>query len=481
MAAWDPQQFVAQLHQELGDPLDLVVRPVPAAGAHVLFLESLVEPRRAEDRVLGRLLQAGRPEGDPLAWLCNTVSAPRVSAVHDQKEAAQALADGDAVVVLHTAGAAFRVSVRGAEHRPPESPETEMTVRGPRDGFTETLVTNLALLRGRIHDPRLRVEEHRVGRRSRTRVALVYHADLARPELVAEVRTRLAAVQVDRIVGSGELEQWLEDHPHSLYPQVQTTERPDRAAAAILEGRIAILVDGDPYVLLLPAVMVSFFQAPDEYYQRWIFGSLLRWVRLMALAASLLAPSLYVAMTMYNPELLPLKITLTLAASREGIPFPIVVEALIMEAMMELLREAGIRLPRPVGQPMAIVGGLVMGELAVRANLVSPIMVVLVGLTGLGSFALPSYEAALATRILRFPLVIFTGMFGITGTVFFVLVLAAHLCTLRSLGVPYLTPFAQAAARDWLDTLIRAPVRWLTHRPETYTPLDRRRVGGTQP
>lgn len=466
----------------VGDPADMVIRPIPSAGVEVAYFASLVDADRVEARLLGRLAKADPAPGSPgavLGWLQQHLWIGAIEQVPTAQDAGQALTDGKAV--LCTSGAGLYVAdVYGADHRSPEEPATEAVIRGPRDGFVETLQTNIALIRCRLRDPQLRVEQMRVGRRTRTKVALAYHADFASTEVLSEVRERIARIQTDAILESGQLEQWIEDTPWSPYPQIQATERPDKTVAAILEGRITILVDGTPFALLAPSVMVSFFQSVEDYNQRWLPGTVLRFVRIGALAISTLAPSLYVATTMFNPELMPLKLALSLAASREGIPFPIVVEALLMEAMVELLREAGTRMPKPMGQALGIVGGLVIGDIAVKAGIVSPIMVIVVGMTALGSFAIPSYEAALTTRMLRFPLVLVTGIFGITGTVACVLLLFAHLCTLKSFGIPYLTPLAQLSYSEWGDTLVRAPVRALLQRPATFTGRASRR-GASQP
>lgn len=465
------QETTERLTASVGQPPDLVVRPVPSAEIDVVYLVTLVEAQRVEERVLGRLQQAGPPPCDSAdipKWLRQHLWVGTIKPASSLSDASRKLVDGKAVLCTPAAGY-FVADVQGTEHRKPEEPLTEPVIRGPRDGFTETLQVNLSLIRIRLRDPNLRVEQLRVGTRSRTKVALAYHAEFAAPHVVQEVKERIGRIQVDAIVESGQLEQWIEDTPWSPYPQVQATERPDKTVAALLEGRVALLVDATPFALLVPAVMVSFFQSVEDYNQRWLPGTLLRFVRIGALVMSTLAPSLYVATTMFNPELLPLKLALSLAASREGIPFPIVVEALLMEAMVELLREAGTRMPKPMGQALGIVGGLVIGDIAVKAGIVSPIMVIVVGMTALGSFAIPSYEAALTTRMIRFPMVIITSLFGITGMLAFILLLFAHLCNLRSFGVPYLTPFAQLDYRDWRDTVVRAPVRYLLWRPGAYS------------
>lgn len=475
-------QATERLATGVGHPSDMVVRQAPVANIEIVYLTTMTEQKRVEEQLLASLLTAEPPPDKPLdllPWLQQHLWVGAIEQVDSVQQACRELMDGKAILCTSN-GCFFAADVRGSEHRKPEEPETETVVRGPRDGFTEPLVTNLSLIRTRLRDPQLRVEALRLGERSHTKVALLYHAEFVSPDVLRKVKRRIRQMRIDGILESGQVEQWIEGSVWSPFPQVQATERPDKVVAAILEGRVSILVDGTPFALLVPAVLVSFFQSAEDYSHRWLPGTLLRFVRLAALGVSVLAPSFYVAMTMFNPELMPLKLALSLAASREGIPFPIVIEALLMEGMVELLREAGTRMPKPLGQALGIVGGLVIGDIAVKAGIVSPIMVIVVGMTALGSFAIPSYEAALAMRMVRFPMVLATGLFGITGMLVFVLLLFAHLCNLHSFGVPYLTPLAQLSYREWKDVLIRAPIRYLLHRPGTYTGRQGRRGDSRQ-
>ncbi|MBX5436037.1 MAG: spore germination protein [Alicyclobacillaceae bacterium] len=460
---------------------DVVVRPVPNSGVDIVFISTIVDLTRVEERMLGPLIRSplGRRQsvGD---WLHNTLQLGEIEVTRDANQAVRKLLDSHAVVCFPKGYAL--VNVQGLQRRTPEEPAAEMSIRGPRDGFTESLDTNVSLIRSRLRDQRLVLHPFELGTRTKTKVLILYLNDLANPNIVEEAVQRLRRVHVDGLLDSGALEQWIEDNPWSPYPQMQSTERPDKTISALLEGRLAILVDGSPFALLAPSVMVSFFQTSDDYSQRWISGSAIRFVRILALALSILSPSLYIAFTMYNPELLPANLLLQLAATREGIPIPIVFEAAFMEFMVELVREAGNRMPQQMGQSFTVVGGLVLGDIAIQAGIVSPMMVVVVGLTALGAFAIPNYEAAFVTRMIRFPMLMATSVFGIMGTLVFGLLILAHLSTLKSFGVPYLTPFAQAAYIDWLDTLLKAPTQWSGPRPATYwSPrgwLRRRRYGG---
>lgn len=446
---------------------DVIVRSVPNAHLDVVFISTIVDLTRVEDRLLGPLSHVSMKKvRDIYAWLNNTLRLSNINRAANVDDAVDALLDNQAVLCLPSEY--IIVGVQGLNRRTPQEPQTEVAIRGPRDGFTESIDTNVSLLRTRIKNPKLTFNKFLIGERSRTTVLLAYIRDLASPDLIQEATNRLRQVKIDGLLENGVLEQWIEDNHWSPYPQLQATERPDKTAAALLEGRIAVLVDNTPFVLLAPTVLVSFFQTTDDYSQRWWSGTALRVIRIIALFVSVFVPSLYIALTMYNPELIPLKMVLQLAATREGIPLPIVMEAIVMEMMVELVREAGNRMPQQMGQSYTIVGGLVIGDIAVQAGIVSPIMVVAVGLTALGAFAIPNYEAAFITRMIRFPMLIATSLFGIIGTLGSALILLAHLSTLKSFGVPFLSPFGQMAIPDLKDTLIRTPVQLTTTRPATY-------------
>jgi spore germination protein len=286
------------------------------------------------------------------------------------------------------------------------------------------------------------------------------------PDLVEEVKRRLESLDIDDAPESGTVEQWIEDSFLSPFPQLLHTERPDKVRAALLQGKAAILLDGTPFALLLPTTFVSLIQSPEDYYERWIIGSLIRLLRYMAVFISLFFPALYVALVSFHQGMIPFKLAFSIAAAREGVPFPALIEALLMEGTLELLREAGVRLPKPIGQTIGIVGGLVIGEAAVKAGVVSPIMVIVVAVTAIASFAIPSYSAGIAFRILRFAIILAASILGLFGIILAFIMISLHLVRLTSFGIPYSAPFAPAFTHDWRDLLIRAPITFLTKRPE---------------
>lgn len=397
--------------------------------------------------------------------------------VEDYKQIMSGLLYGDAVVLVDGHKKALLVSIKGFNTRAVSEPVSEGLVRGPREGFTESLRTNTVLVRRRVQSPNFIIEQMTIGRVANTNVAIGYVRGIVDPKLVEEVKKRLSRIQIDGVLESGYIEELIEDSPLSPFPQVNNTERPDRVAQAVMSGRVAIFTDNTPYVLIVPAEFVSFMQSPEDYYGRYILGCFVRWLRYFALLVSLLLPSLYIAVTTFHQEMIPTPLLVRIAASREGVPFPALVEALLMEVTFELLREAGLRLPRPVGQAVSIVGALVVGEAAVSAGVVSHLMVIIVATTGIASFVNPSFNMAISMRILRFPLMFLAGTLGLFGVMAGLLMILVHMCSLRSFGVPYMAPLAPYHRSGMKDVFIRAPIWALQRRPAELAKANPYRMG----
>lgn len=385
------------------------------------------------------------------------------------------LVRGDTVVVIEGLDEAFLMATRQIDKRSIDQPGTEQVIRGPREGFIEALGTNIALIRYRLQTKSLKVQYLEIGQRSHSRVAICYLDDVANPDLVAEVKKRLSNIKIGVVMDSGYLEQFIEDNNISPFPQVQYTERPDKVVANLLEGRVGILVDGSPMALVVPTVFNQFYQTVEDYTERFLLMSAIRLARLVALVFSLIFPSLYVAIISYNPELIPTEFAVAVAGGRAGVPFPAIIEVLVMEVTMEVLREATIRLPQQVGGALSIVGVLVIGQAAVSAGFASPITVVIIALTTIGSFATPAYNAALALRLLRFPLIIFAGIFGLYGIMIGLILIVNHLLSMKSFGVPYLSPFVPGNLNGLKDLLIRAPLYTMKTRPAFLFPQETQR------
>ncbi|MFD0673171.1 spore germination protein [Cohnella sp. GCM10027633] len=384
---------------------------------------------------------------------------------------------GNTVVLVDGLDRGLLINTRNIEKRSIDTPATEQVIRGPREGFIELLGTNVSLLRYRLQTTDLRIRTTEIGRKTKSKVAVCYMDGIVNPDLVAEVNKRLSKIDIDAVLDSGYLEQYIEDNHYSPFPQVQYTERPDKVAANLLEGRVAIMVDGSPMALLVPTVFNQFYQTVEDYTERFLLMSALRLARLIALMFSLVFPSLYVAIISFNPELIPTEFAVAVAGGRAGVPFPAIIEVLVIEISMEVLREATIRLPQQVGGALSIVGVLVVGQAAVAAGFASPITVVIIALTTIGSFATPAYNAALALRLLRFPLIVMAGIFGLYGVMIGLIVIANHLLSLKSFGVPYMSPLVPGNFEGMKDTAIRGPLSWMKRRPSFLFPLDSTRVG----
>ncbi|MDK2801046.1 MAG: spore germination protein [Clostridiales bacterium] len=402
----------------------------------------------------------------------HVISAAEVKEGQDLDEAMFALMSGETILLIDGYDKAIIIGTRQWPARGVQEPVSEALVRGPRDGFTETLRFNTALLRRRLRDPNMVFKSLSVGRRSKTDIVIAYIKGIARPDLVEQVEKRIKEIDIDDISESGQIEQFIEDNSLSPFPQVQNTERPDKAAAALAEGRVVIMVDGTPFVLIVPTSLYQLFQSPEDFYERWIIGSLLRFLRWIGSFVATFAPALYIAIVSYHPGMLPTALAISVAASRETVPFPAFVEALLMEITIELLRESGARLPKAIGQTIGIVGAIVIGDAAVRAGITSPFMVIIVAVTAISSFIIPSYSVAIAFRVVRFPMMILAATLGLYGIMLGFIFINIHMVLLKSFGANYMSPLAPTQINDWKDVIIRLPLQLMRRRPEYINPID---------
>ncbi|GLX70603.1 spore germination protein [Paenibacillus glycanilyticus] len=355
---------------------------------------------------------------------------------------------------------AYIADLTSFEQRAINEPSNEASIRGPREGFNENLRTNLSMIRRKISNSQLKFESHQAGELTNTDFVVAYIEDKVKPELLEEVNRRLQTFKANQLLDSSYIEEYIEDKSFSLFPQIQNTERPDTVSSGLLSGRVAIIVDGSPNALLMPMTFWSGFQAAEDHYERFIYVSAVRILRFLLAMMSCLLPSIYVALTTFHPQMIPLALMLSISASREGIPFPTVIETLLMELMFEGLREAGLRLPKAIGSAVSIVGALVIGEAAVQAGFISAPIVMIVAGTGIASFAFPSYSLALPFRILRFPLLLLGGFLGLYGVAIGLMFILIHLVTLKSFGMPYLKPAAPFNKHFWKDAIVRMNKRF---------------------
>lgn len=406
------------------------------------------------------------------------IAIPEVKEEKKVDKIVDGILSGETILLIDKTDTALVLSTRGWPTRGVGEPETETVVRGPRDGFSETLKINTTLVRRRIKDPKMKVKKFQIGRRSKTDVAVLYIEDIVNQELLEEVYKRLDSIDIDAILDSSMLEHLMEDNYLSPFPQIENTERPDTVAASIYEGRVAILVDNTPFALVVPATIGTLFQSAEDYYSRWTIASFIRLLRIVAGFLATLSPALYIAITSFHPGLIPTRLTYYVAASRINVPFPSVVEAFLMEMTLELLREAGTRISGPIGTTIGIVGGLIIGQAAVEAGIVSPLMIIIVAITTIAAFALTSYELASGLRVCRFGFMILAAVLGLYGIMLGIVILSTHLARLSSFGIPFTSPYSGLGIKegDLKDTLIKAPIQKLEFRPKFTFNKNKRRM-----
>lgn len=384
------------------------------------------------------------------------------------EEAAFVVLIGDALLLVDGYPGALKIPDKGYPGMGVQAGDTEKVVRGSDESFADSEKVNTALIRRRVRSTRLKVQEFRVGVRSHTNIAICYMEDLADPKLVKETRRRLEAYEIDGILDSGIMEQLAEEVWYSPFPQFQSTRRPDRAAMSILEGKVVVIVDNSPIALVLPTDINSFLKTTDDYYNRFHMATFARLIRYVSAFFALTLPGLYLAMTNFHTQILPTPLLLSFWESRIGVPFPAALEVLLMELSFELLREAGVRLPGAMGNTIGIVGGLIIGQAAVDANIVSPIVVIVVAFTALCSFAIPNEEFAFSFRLLKFAMIGLCAWMGYFGFLIGIYGVLSHLANLKSFGNPYLTPYVGANLNEYQDEkdgVVRFPLRMLWKRP----------------
>lgn len=396
-----------------------------------------------------------------------------VKKTSDINQLIDAVYDGDSVFLLDGFAEALILSSQGWQTRAIAEPETERIMRGPREGFTESLTMNLTLIRRKLKTPDLKMKMRVLGEKSRTKICICYIKGIVNEKVLGELNKRLDNIEIDAILDSGYIQEIIRDSPFSLFKTMGSTERPDIVAAKMLEGRIAVIVDGSPVALTIPYIFIEYFQANDDYYINYYYSSFGRVLRLIGFISTISFPAVYVALTTYHQEIIPTPLLFSISASREGVPFPTIIEVFIMLLVFELLREAGLRMPTFVGQAVSIVGALVIGTAAVDAKLVSAPMVIVTAFTGITGLIIPRIKGAVI--LLRLIFLILASTLGLYGYVFGIAGLFIHLFELRSYGIPYMYKLMFLdPAEDIKDTVIRAPWWYLKYRPGLFT-FNRRR------
>ena len=373
--------------------------------------------------------------------------------------------NGSIAIAIKSCSFFITIEMGNTQYRQVSEPTSQTVIRGPKDSFVESLSTNQSLIRRRIRNKNLYFEEFIIGNETQTKINIVYVKGIANEEIIEEIRTRLNKINVSAIFESANIEELIADKTLTVFPLALNTERPDTVAGNVMEGKIGIIVDGTPFVLLVPAVFTDFFVSSEDYYHNFFVSSFIRILRYVSFMIVLIIPGAYVGLLTYDQEMIPTNLLISIIAQREGVPFPAVVEVFIMEFTFEILREAGIRMPRAVGQTVSIVGALVVGQAAAQAGLISNIMIIIVAITATANFVAPVYSLATATRMLRFVIIIISAFFGLYGVLLGLIVMVAHLASLRSFGVPYLSPVAPFNLKDQKDELIIFPYWSMNRRP----------------
>ncbi|WP_241158459.1 spore germination protein [Cohnella candidum] len=478
-------QAISRLRASFGHSADLVIREwedaaAPSRRVAVAYIEGIVDPKLLSKLVEAITEQLPSVSGGPAAMetrIQGKLPVGKVKLVHTEGHLRADLLTGNAVILTDGFPAALAASVPGGEKRGVEEPTSQTVIRGPKEGFTEDLTVNVSLLRRKLRTSDLRIERRTIGRYTQTPVVMAYIEGLADTAVLDEMRKRLDAIDTDSVLESGYIEELIQDKTWTPFPTMMNTERPDSTAGSLLEGQVALLVDGTPFVLLAPVTFFKFFQSSEDYYQRYDLSSFLRVIRLFAFFVAMLLPSLYIAVSTFHQEMMPSTLLVSLAAQREGTPLPALIEALLMEITFEVIREAGVRMPRAIGPAISIVGALVLGQAAVQAGLVSGAMVIVVSFTAIANFVIPAFNMAASVRLIRFGLMFLAGTLGLFGILAGAVPILTHVVNVRSFGVPYFTPLAPIWMNNWKDLVVRVPWPLMKTRPAVIGKQNRQRQG----
>lgn len=435
--------------------------------AALLFIKTISNGEDIEERVILPLLSSH----DESKAIPDIVTTKKITTASTIKDTLKEINNGNTVLLIDQSPVAFAIDTTKFESRTIEKTDNENVLRGPKESFNENVETNISLIRKKIKNENLIVETSTVSKRSKNDVFLMYVKDLANEKLLSNIKHRLNSLDADGIQNLGLLEQHIEERKFSLFPTLLYTERPDRAVAFLEDGYFVLLMDSSPACLILPATFWSFYHSPEEHYLRFLYGNFTRILRITAVFIALFTSAIYIAVTNYHSEMIPPDLLLAIAATREKVPFPALLEVLIMEMAFELIREAGLRVPSPIGPTIGIVGALILGQAAVEANIISPIVIIVVALSGVSSFAVSDISLNYAIRIIRFFFIVASGLFGIYGMTAVFSIGLFYLVSIKSFGVPYLAPMSPRY-KSSNDTIFRRLLQYETFRPGYLKPKD---------
>ncbi|MBJ6360314.1 spore germination protein [Paenibacillus sp. GCM10012307] len=461
------------IETELGNTSDIRTRECTVGEqmipAVLVWIDGMVNSIDLNSNVLSPIISKSveldmSPENkQALKLLSHSIlTATETTAVTTPAQATSLMVEGWTIILIEGHNAMVAVNTLGFETRSIDEPSSANVIRGPRDGFVESIAMNISLIRRRVRSKQIRVESQTLGSISHTKIALLYVEDRVDRKVLEEVRKRVSKIDIDAVLESHYIEEMIKDSPWSLFPTVYSTERPDDVAGLILDGQVAILVDGTPFVLVLPCTLFHLLKTTEDLYLAYPVATFVRWIRFVGFLLTLLLPATYVGILIFHPEMVPPQLLSSILSARDGVPFPILLEALLMELTFEGLREASVRMPRSVGSAISIVGALVIGESAVQAGIISSPSVIIVAGTAISSFTIPSNSLSGSIRILKFVMLIFASILGLYGIIIGLFIVGIHLSAIKSVGMPYLAPFAPFKKDEAIRSFIRLP--WFIQR-----------------
>ncbi|MDF2989464.1 MAG: spore germination protein GerA family [Eubacterium sp.] len=433
----------------------------------ILFIDGMIDVAVVNDNIIQPVVQNSmlKSHGDVLAHIQNQVLVTNsLQKTSEVQSLVKAILSGDTVLFAEGSAEALTISTKGVQSRAIEEPEAEKVVRGPREGFTEPLMTNLSLIRNKLVTPDLKFKFLTVGSKSGTKICICYLKSIANHKILNELYKRLDSIEIDGVMGSGSIAELIKDAAFSPLKTVGSTERPDVVAGKLLEGRIAILMDGTPVALTVPHIFVEYFQANEDYYINFYFSTISRLLRIIGFMLTVSVPAIYVALMTFHQEMIPTPLLISISAARQGVPFPTIVETLLLLIVFEILRETGTRMPTNIGQALSIVGALVLGQASVEAKIVSAPIVIVVAISGITSLIIPRIQGT--ALILRVIFLLLTSLLGFYGLIFGITGFLLHLCQIRSFGVPYMLYLTSLDPGDLKDTIVRAPLWYMNNRPK---------------
>ncbi len=444
---------------------DVVLRPYGCTDFRLcaIYVEGMADDRKISEFILhackeSALKNVSAADSRVDRLINEYIEIAQCSRASQMKEIISAVIGGMTAIIVEDADEAILLETRGFAHRPVGKPSNEAVVIGSQEGFVESLRTNITLVRRYVQSPNLITERLTVGTKLPCNAALMYLKGVADDRIINEARRRLKCIRLPSVQGVGSIQQLIEDQPHALFPQMLQTERPDRAASCLKEGQFIILADNSPYALTAPITLFHLIHASDDTFMRWQYATFLRIIRIIGIVTSLLLPGFYVALTLHHTHLIPLSLLLSIAETRADVPFSILFEVLLMEFCFYLINEAGTRIPSQIGPTVSIVGALILGQAAVSASIISPILIILIALTGLGNYAVPNYGLNLALILYRQLVILASGLLGLYGLMASAVLISVHLSSVHSFGVPYLSPVAPHHPHN-PDILLRLNIR----------------------